>query len=58
MWTYNLANHLMVDLETIITLAPMTYTVETNLYELHPMDERVCSRNFNSDSGYVLLEIS
>ena len=31
----------MKELETIITLATMTYIVETNLHELHPMDERV-----------------
>ena len=41
MWTYDLTDHLMVELETIIALATMTYIVETNLYELHPMDERV-----------------
>ena len=41
MWTYDLTNHLMVELETIIALATMTYIVETNLYELHPMDEQV-----------------
>ena len=31
----------MVELQTIIALATMTYIVETNLYELHPMDEQV-----------------
>jgi hypothetical protein len=41
MWTYNLTNHLMVELETVIGLAIMVYIVETNLYELHLMDERV-----------------
>ena len=30
-----------VGLEFIIALAIMTYVVETNLYESHPMDERV-----------------
>ena len=31
----------MVELEIIIALATMTYIVETNLYELYPMDEWV-----------------
>jgi hypothetical protein len=33
----------MVDLETIIALATMTYNDESNVYELHPGDEK----NFN-----------
>ena len=41
MWTYDLTDHLMVMLETIIALATMTYIIETNLYELHLMKERV-----------------
>ena len=41
MWTYDLANHLVVELETIIASAIMIYIVPTSLYELHPMDERV-----------------
>ena len=44
-WTYNLANDLMVELQTVIALAIMIYIVETNLYELHPMDEQVFSDN-------------
>ena len=39
MWTYNLTIHLTVGLETIIALAILTFIVETNLYELHLMDE-------------------
>ena len=39
MWTYDLIDRLMVELETIIALAVMTYIVETNLYELHSMNE-------------------
>ena len=39
--TYNLTDHLMVDLETIITLDTMTYIVELDAYELHPRDEKV-----------------
>ena len=41
MWTYDLMGHLMLALATFIALATMTYTVKTNLYELHLMDERV-----------------
>ena len=36
MWTYDLKDHLMVELQTIIALNKMTYIVETSLYELHP----------------------
>ena len=48
MRTYDLTIHLIVKLETIIAWVTMSYIVETNLYELHPMDERVFN-NFNND---------
>jgi hypothetical protein len=32
---------LIVDLEIIIALATMTYIGESNVYELHPGDEKV-----------------
>ena len=38
MWTYDLTDHLMLGLKTIIALAIMTHIVEKNLYELHPMN--------------------
>ena len=38
MWPYDLTDYLMLELETTIVLATMTYTIETNLYELHAMD--------------------
>lgn len=38
MWPFDLTQ-LMVELATIIALAPMTNIVETYLYELHPKDE-------------------
>ena len=38
-WTYNLTDHSMIYLETIIALAPITYVVDLNAYELHPGDE-------------------
>jgi hypothetical protein len=41
MWTYNLTNGLMVELEAMIALLITIYFIETNLYELHPMNEQV-----------------
>ena len=41
MWTYDLTDRLMIELETIIALATMTYIAKTNLYELNLMDKRV-----------------
>ena len=38
----------MIELETIIALATVAYIVETNLYELHPMNEWVFN-NFIND---------
>ena len=38
LWTYDLINHIMVDLETSIALATITFVVGKNLYELHPTD--------------------
>ena len=40
-WTYDLTDHLVVELETIMALATMTYILKTNLYEFHPMNVRV-----------------
>jgi hypothetical protein len=40
-WTYDLTNNLMVDLETIITLAFMTYILDLDAYEFHPRDEKI-----------------
>ena len=34
-WTYNLADNLIIYLETIIALDFMTYIVDSNAYELH-----------------------
>ena len=44
---YNLTDHLMIDLETIIALAFMTYIIDLNTYELHPGDEKVFKRFIN-----------
>ena len=38
----------MVDLETIIALATLTFVVGKNLYELHPTDEKVFN-DFNNN---------
>lgn len=38
--TSNLTYHLMVDYDTIIALANLTYT-ETDTYKLHPSEEKV-----------------
>ena len=48
MWTYNLINDLMVELEAILALAIVIYFIDTNLYELHPMNEQVFN-NFIND---------
>lgn len=55
-WTYDLTDHLMVDLETIIALATMTYIGESNVYELHPGDEKVFN-DFADESQDILLYI-
>ena len=41
LWTYDLTDHITVDLETIIALATITFVIEKNLYELRPTDEKV-----------------
>jgi hypothetical protein len=40
-WSYDLTDHIMVELDTVIALANLTYDVETDTYELHPSDEKV-----------------
>jgi hypothetical protein len=40
-WSYDLTYHIMVELNTVIALANLTYDAETNTYELHPSDEKV-----------------
>ena len=55
MWTYNLTDHLMIDLEKIITLAFMTYIVDLDAYELHPGDEKGLPTTFiNECQGFIL----
>ena len=40
-WTYNLTDHLMVDLETMIVLASLIYIANLDAYELHPGNEKI-----------------
>ena len=53
MWTYDLTYHLMRELEIIIVVAIMTYIVETNLDDLHLMDE--CVFNDFNNIKYICL---
>ena len=39
----------MVVLKTIIALSTLIYIVETNLYEIHPMNERVFDDSINNN---------
>jgi hypothetical protein len=41
---YDPTYHLMVDLETIIALASMTYIEDLDAYELHPRDEKIFNK--------------
>ena len=41
LWTYDWTYHIMVDLETIIALATITFVVEKDLDDLNPMDEKM-----------------
>ena len=51
--TYDLTYHIIIDLETIIALATITFVVEKNLYELHPTDENVFN-DFINDKQVLL----
>ena len=46
-WTYDLTDHLMVDLKKIITLACMTHIVDVDAYELHLRDEKMFNKFIN-----------
>ena len=39
--TYDLTDHLMVDVETLTALASMTYIIDLDANELHMGDEKV-----------------
>jgi hypothetical protein len=40
-WSYDLTDHIMVELDTVIALANLTYDAETDTYKLHPSDDKV-----------------
>ena len=46
-------DHLMVDLETIIALASMTYVIDLDAYELHLGDEQVFIDFINERHGFT-----
>ena len=52
--TYNLTDHLMVDLETIIGLGVMTYFANLDAYELHPGNENFFNDFINESLGFTL----
>ena len=41
MWTCNITNHVMVDLDIVIALVIMTFMVVINFYKSHSMKEIV-----------------
>jgi len=54
MWTYDVTDHLMVGLETVIALSTLTYIVETICMScIQWMNE--CSMISSMINGYVLL---
>ena len=44
----------MVDLETIIALASMTYIAYLDAYELHPRDDKIFNNFINGCQGFAL----
>ena len=48
-WTHDLTDHLMVDLETIIKYASMTYFVDIDVYELHSRNGKKSSDGFTNE---------
>ena len=41
LWTYDVTDHIMVDLKTIIALTIVTFVLRKTLYELHPTDRNL-----------------
>ena len=52
MWTYNLVDPLMIDIETIFTLVFLTYNIDLDAYELHLGVEKIFN-NFIDDTSYI-----
>ena len=55
MWTYDMTKYLMVEFEILIALTTMIYIVETNLSELHPMNDKLFD-DFNNDEWICLAK--
>ena len=53
-WTYDLMDHLMLDLETIIALVSITYIIDLDVYEPHLGDEEVFNVFVNECQGFRL----
>ena len=53
-WTYNFMEHLIIDLETIVALASVTYIVDLDAHELHPGDKKVFKIFINECYGSML----
>ena len=52
-WTYDLIDHLTMDLETIIALASMTYIADLDTYELHLGNEKKSSTTLLTNARVV-----
>ena len=46
-WTYDIIDHLMIDLEAMIASTSMIYIVDLYAYELHPEDEKAFNAFLN-----------
>lgn len=55
MWMYDSTNYLMVELETIIALATITYIIEKQIYKLQWMNK--CSMILSMIDKDVLLRV-
>ena len=53
-WTFNITDHLMVDLKIVIALASITCSVDSVAYELHPRNENVFNDLINECQGFTL----
>ena len=56
-WTYDLTNFLIINLETITTLASMTYIVHFDAYELHLGDEKPSTALLMNARVFIILMI-
>ena len=47
----------MIELDTVIALANLTYDVETDTYELHPSDEKVFNDFITKNPWFDIIHI-